>query len=36
MKMNEQKLYSAMIESYPVLYGVCRSVDDAIALIEGD
>lgn len=32
----EQIKFAEMIKQYPVLYGVCRSVKDAIELIEGE
>lgn len=33
---DDQKRFAKMIAKYPVLYGVCRSVDDAIKLISRD
>ncbi|GKQ42939.1 hypothetical protein RD055328_08620 [Companilactobacillus sp. RD055328] len=30
----DQKKFAEFIKKYPVLYGVCRSVDDAIEVIE--
>ncbi|WP_283679957.1 VRR-NUC domain-containing protein [Lentilactobacillus sp. Marseille-Q4993] len=30
----DQKQFAEFIEQYPVIYGVCRSVADAIKLIE--
>ena len=32
----EQEKFKTFIETQPVLYGVARSVDDAIKIIEGD
>ena len=32
----EQERFKTFIETQPVLYGVARSVDDAIKIIEGD
>ncbi|KRM98775.1 hypothetical protein FC24_GL001009 [Loigolactobacillus rennini DSM 20253] len=32
----EQKQFAKAIEKWPVLYGVARSVDDALAIIGGD
>ncbi len=33
----DQKRFAAMIKRYPaVIYGVCRSAEDAVRLIEGD
>ncbi|RIL22688.1 VRR-NUC domain-containing protein [Staphylococcus gallinarum] len=32
----EQIKFQSFIETQPVLYGVARSVDDAIRIIEGD
>jgi hypothetical protein len=31
----EQKVFQKFVKPLPVLYGVARSVDDAIAIIEG-
>lgn len=30
----DQKKFAEFIKKYPVIYGVCRSVDDAIKLVE--
>lgn len=32
----EQKQFANTIKKWPVLYGVARSVDDALAIIGGD
>ncbi|GAF37601.1 phage protein [Lentilactobacillus farraginis DSM 18382 = JCM 14108] len=31
----DQKRFAKFIKQYPVLYGVCRSVDDALKIIGG-
>lgn len=31
----DQKRFAKFIKHYPVLYGVCRSVDDALKIIGG-
>lgn len=33
---DEQKRFAKAIEKWPVLYGVARSVNDALAIIGGD
>ncbi|ERL64020.1 VRR-NUC domain-containing protein [Schleiferilactobacillus shenzhenensis] len=33
---HDQEQFKAFIESKPVLYGVARSVEDALKIIEGD
>lgn len=32
---DDQKRFAKFIKQYPVLYGVCRSVDDALKIIGG-
>jgi len=32
----EQKKFAKFVKGYPVLYGVARSVDDALNIINGD
>ncbi|MDT7019321.1 VRR-NUC domain-containing protein [Levilactobacillus namurensis] len=32
----DQKLFAQFIKSFPVLYGVARSVDDALGIVGGD
>ena len=32
----DQKRFASVAQKFPVLYGVCRSVEDAIELIEGE
>lgn len=33
---DDQKLFAHFIKQYPVLYGVARSVDDALAIVGGN
>ena len=30
----DQKRFAEMIKNYPVIYGVCRSAEDAVKLLE--
>jgi len=32
----DQKLFAKFIQSFPVLYGVARSVDDALTIVGGE
>lgn len=32
----DQKLFAQFIKPFPVLYGVARSVDDALTIVGGD
>ena len=32
---DDQKRFKKLVENMPVLYGVCRSVEDALKIVEG-
>jgi len=32
----DQKLFAQFIKNFPVLYGVARSVDDALEIVGGE
>jgi hypothetical protein len=33
---DDQKLFAYFIQQFPVLYGVARSVDDALKIVGGE